>query len=461
MLPSIDLQLTDISALNSESVTAAKNLPDTDSPAEDFAGLLYQPLPVLASGISPDKGQGLPDVGNLLPLEGDTSTPVADLIAQFPDVGYTASPSLAPAEVFETHTPTMNEMSLVLAASPLSPSAQMQSPAQAKMPAQLPLPVQMQTADELQAAARLQASSQSQATSHLQAATQPQVQTQAPVLTADSLAQRLQAASIAARGDILQPKPATGDSTSTINEAQMRRATGPATNMLRTKAPDNIDIPVRPMSAPDLNAISEGRPSISASFPSLPAGMADRLQMSPQGQSFDPAPLTVGPTAPQVSASQVAPAASTPATPTPPGPIDIPLRDPAWGDALGDRVLFMSGQKIHQAEIRLNPAEMGPISIRVSVDDGAADVIFTAQHLAAREAIELAMPRLRELLSENGLVLGNTSVSEQGVEQDKKGSEAQEAMEQNSADARESSPDDDVQRQTPTRRGQGLVDTFV
>jgi flagellar hook-length control protein FliK len=86
-----------------------------------------------------------------------------------------------------------------------------------------------------------------------------------------------------------------------------------------------------------------------------------------------------------------------------------------WGDALGERVVFMAGHKVQNAEIRLHPADLGPLRVQVSVDDGTATVHFHAHHPLTRDAIEQALPRLREMLAEQGLTPGHTSVSDHGA----------------------------------------------
>ena len=95
--------------------------------------------------------------------------------------------------------------------------------------------------------------------------------------------------------------------------------------------------------------------------------------------------------------------------------IGTPVRSSAWGEQIGERVVLMAGNRHQTAEIRLTPAELGPLRIQVSVDDGAANVTFHAQHTVTRDAIEQALPRLREMLAENGLSLGEANVGEQGV----------------------------------------------
>ena len=96
-------------------------------------------------------------------------------------------------------------------------------------------------------------------------------------------------------------------------------------------------------------------------------------------------------------------------------PIATPVGQSDWGESLSERVLVMTSGKLGNAEIRLTPAELGPVRVQVSVDDGTATVSFQASHAATRDAIEQAMPRLREMLSENGLSLGQASVGDQGV----------------------------------------------
>lgn len=85
---------------------------------------------------------------------------------------------------------------------------------------------------------------------------------------------------------------------------------------------------------------------------------------------------------------------------------------PGWSDALGERVTWMTGNKLQNVELRLNPAELGPVRVQISIDDGNATVNFNAQHPLTREAIEQALPRLRDMLADQGLSLQNATVSE-------------------------------------------------
>jgi len=113
-------------------------------------------------------------------------------------------------------------------------------------------------------------------------------------------------------------------------------------------------------------------------------------------------------------AEQVArPGAVTTAPATPPvaGAIAQPVSSPAWGEVLGDRVMWMVGQQQQGAELRLNPPALGPMEIKLSMSEGQATLTFSTQHLPVKEALEAATPRLREMFAESGISLGSVSVN--------------------------------------------------
>lgn len=154
-------------------------------------------------------------------------------------------------------------------------------------------------------------------------------------------------------------------------------------------------------------------------------------------------------------------AAPTRATPMLTTSIDLSVMDQAWGKSLQDRVMWMAGRGIQNAEIRLNPAELGPIRVQVTVDNEVAQLAFTAQHSQTREAIELAMPRLREMLTENGLSLAGSTVSD-GKDTDMY--KDRDSGDLSEHDESESLQDDDVETGVSSIRHRSttaLVDTFA
>jgi len=142
--------------------------------------------------------------------------------------------------------------------------------------------------------------------------------------------------------------------------------------------------------------------------------------------------------------------------------IGTPVRDASWGEQISERVVLMAGKNFNSAEIRLTPAELGPLRVRVSIEDGAANVTFHVNHAVTREAIEQAMPRLREMLAENGLTLGDADVGEQGAAERDSNGQADGRLSQEAADETlESATADELGLAPDSRKQNGLVDTFA
>lgn len=89
-----------------------------------------------------------------------------------------------------------------------------------------------------------------------------------------------------------------------------------------------------------------------------------------------------------------------------------PLRPAAEGFAqeFASRVQLEIAAGRGAARIEVNPPELGPVELRIRVADGEAHLACAAPQAAVREAIQDALPRLREMLAAQGLALGQTSV---------------------------------------------------
>jgi flagellar hook-length control protein FliK len=90
--------------------------------------------------------------------------------------------------------------------------------------------------------------------------------------------------------------------------------------------------------------------------------------------------------------------------------VSVPVQDSRWSQAFSERVVWVAGQHVQAAEIHVEPPQLGPIEIRVSITNDQANLLFTAPHAVARDAIQMSLPRLQEMLFESGLSLGNVSV---------------------------------------------------
>ncbi len=91
--------------------------------------------------------------------------------------------------------------------------------------------------------------------------------------------------------------------------------------------------------------------------------------------------------------------------------IPLPVKSDGWDGAFGQRIVWMLGHQTHWAQISLNPPDLGSVDVRLSIHGNEAGAQFFSPHAAAREAIEAALPRLREMMSEAGLSLGQAQVS--------------------------------------------------
>lgn len=80
---------------------------------------------------------------------------------------------------------------------------------------------------------------------------------------------------------------------------------------------------------------------------------------------------------------------------------------------LRERVQLMVRQNIQFAEIRLDPAELGQMQIRINLQQEQATVQFIVQQQHAKELLEQQMPRLRELLQQQGMQLSEGQVQQQ------------------------------------------------
>ncbi|TFW27147.1 flagellar hook-length control protein FliK, partial [Massilia arenosa] len=83
----------------------------------------------------------------------------------------------------------------------------------------------------------------------------------------------------------------------------------------------------------------------------------------------------------------------------------------AWENQVGQKIVWMAAGGDQSAELTLNPPDLGPMQVVLSVSNDQASVAFTAAQPEVRAALESALPRLKEMMSESGLSLGNATVN--------------------------------------------------
>lgn len=126
--------------------------------------------------------------------------------------------------------------------------------------------------------------------------------------------------------------------------------------------------------------------------------------------------------APAVAPAHTAPAAAAAETLPVHAHVAAPVDSPAFAPALATQVRWLVRDGLQQAQLSLNPAEMGPVTVQIVLDGREARIDFRADLALTRNAIESSLPVLAAALDESGLRLtgggvhdGQTSRHPQGT----------------------------------------------
>lgn len=95
-----------------------------------------------------------------------------------------------------------------------------------------------------------------------------------------------------------------------------------------------------------------------------------------------------------------------------PPPITLPAGEKGWDNVLSNRIMWMVGKQMQSASLQITPRHLGPIDIQVSVQNEQTSISFVAQNAAVKEALEAAIPRLREMFFDSNLQLLNVDVGQ-------------------------------------------------
>lgn len=91
-----------------------------------------------------------------------------------------------------------------------------------------------------------------------------------------------------------------------------------------------------------------------------------------------------------------------------------------FDDAMSARIGWLADQKIGHATIKVTPHDLGQIEVRLQMDGDKVHASFSSAHADVRHALESSIPRLREMLNDQGFQLGNADVGHQQTAQDGK-----------------------------------------
>jgi flagellar hook-length control protein FliK len=117
----------------------------------------------------------------------------------------------------------------------------------------------------------------------------------------------------------------------------------------------------------------------------------------------------------------------------------------------------MAKEGIQQAELKMNPANLGPVEVKLHVQNDQASVTFLAQHSTTRDALEQALPKLRDSFAENGIQLTHAEVGQQQHQQQRDDQPQQMQNSQNFTQANGQS--DDIMSEAEETLGSAIEDS--
>ncbi len=151
--------------------------------------------------------------------------------------------------------------------------------------------------------------------------------------------------------------------------------------------------------------------------------------------------------------------AATPAAPTPSVTIHASVDSSEFAQSLSDRVSWMVGNGLNGAKLQVNPPQLGPIELRISVNGDHAQVSMVTHSAVTRDALESSMPKLREMLGAQGFGQVSVDISQRSF-QDRSAYSQPYAKTTSGAGAAAAAPVSAVASATP-RSSLGVVDAYA
>lgn len=93
--------------------------------------------------------------------------------------------------------------------------------------------------------------------------------------------------------------------------------------------------------------------------------------------------------------------------------VGTPLHDSRWSQDFGQKIVWLARNDQQVAQLNINPPQLGPMHITLNLSGDQASALFVSPHAEVRQAIEEAMPHLREVLAGAGINLGQANVGTQ------------------------------------------------
>ena len=180
---------------------------------------------------------------------------------------------------------------------------------------------------------------------------------------------------------------------------------------IRKATPDHHEsvrhVPVAHLGPPaaDADAVADGTkrvPDVLIDAKPAVAGSA--------GSQATPVPAPVAAVEPTPSLLTAANVSS----PSPPSAVSVtvetPVHETAWRIDVANRIAGLVTRGVEHAELRVTPPELGPVELRIDLRGAEATLAIVAPQATTRDALEQALPLLRDMLAQHGLALGEATV---------------------------------------------------
>ena len=142
--------------------------------------------------------------------------------------------------------------------------------------------------------------------------------------------------------------------------------------------------------------------------------------------------------------------------------VSIPVASEKWGQAVGEKISWMVKAEISSATLTLNPPDLGPMKVVISVENDQANASFSADQPEVRQALLDSMPKLRDAMNDAGIELGRTSVSDFSSDsQPNQNSQNPEHKGRLGGNYPNLADEEIATAQIVTKKAEGLIDTFV
>lgn len=235
---------------------------------------------------------------------------------------------------------------------------------------------------------------------------------------------------------------------------------------------ENASLPRAPQSA--AADFSQAQPSLASAITAAsktdggatPTALLEALQLKPAPRlDSKPAPAaataqTASPTGLEFhsllrdSQSLLAPVTASPARLEP--------GSPQFTSALGQQIAWMADQKVGRAELRLDPEDLGPLEVSLELDGDEIRAEFSSRSAEVRSLLDSQVPKLRELLAEQGFSLADAQIGqERAAYQDAPQQREGLARGDAASGTSESSGEEEPAPVVVTRSHNGLIDDFA